>query len=654
MTRHIALGNGNLLVSIDKNYRIRDFFYPYVGQENHVSSKHHLIGVWIDGKISWISKKEWDLDISYKQDTLVTDVIAINENLKIKLNINETIHPEKNILLRKINVHNLDDKKRTIKVFFAQTFQISEANVGDTVYYDPELKSIVDYKGKRYFLIGGSCDNKNFDEYATGVEGDIFSRQGTWVDAEDGHLSKNPIEHGSVDSTIGFYPEIESQQSRDVFYWIAVGQDLKEVRELREYILKNSPQKLLEEAEQKGRSWVSKEHINLECLGEDVAKFFRQSLLILRTQIDNRGAIIAANDTHTFRSKKDTYSYMWPRDGALVARSLDRTGHHNITNRFFKFCEKVIDEKGCLMHKYRPDGSMGSSWHSWLKGSEPQLPIQEDGTALVLDALWKDFEMNDDEKLISQMYKTFIKKAGDFLVDFRDEETKLPKESYDLWEEKLGVHTFTCATVFAGLNAAKNFAEKFGTKTDAQKYAKAAQEVKQAIIENLYDEERQVFTKGIYYDEEKNPHFDYTIDASTMYGLFEYNILEIEDPRMQRTFDITMEKLWNLNGNGGMCRYENDQYYRYPNSSENPWFVCTMWLAEYYITKAKNTEELEQAKELIDWTIENAVPTGILSEQIKSSTQEPLSVAPLTWSHAGFIIAVMKYVEKCEKLSNQQ
>lgn len=651
MTRHIALGNGDLLVSIDKNYRIRDFFYPYVGQENHVSGKHHLIGVWIDGTMSWVSKKDWDLQIRYKQDTLVTDVIATNNSLKVNLNINETVYPEKNILMRKVNIQNLDNKKRTIKIFFSQQFQISESNVGDTVYYDPELKSIVDYKGKRYFLIGGSCDDKNFDEYATGMNGGIFSRQGTWVDAEDGQLSKNPIEHGSVDSTIGFYPEIESNQSRDVFYWIAVGKDIKEVGGLRNFILKHSPQGLLNDAEEKGKSWVSKENVGLECLGDNVAKFFRQSLLILRTQIDNRGAIIAANDTHTFRSKKDTYSYMWPRDGALVARSLDRTGHHNITKRFFKFCEKVIDDRGCLMHKYRPDGSMGSSWHSWLKGSELQLPIQEDETALVLDALWKDFEINDDEKTIRQMYKTFIKKAGDFLVYFRDEETKLPKESYDLWEEKLGVHTFTCSTVYAGLNAAKNFAERFGTKSDTRKYLKAANEVREAIINNLYDEKRQVFTKGIYYDEEKNPHFDYTIDSSTMYGLFEYNVLEIDDPRMQKTFEITMEKLWNLNKKGGMCRYENDQYYRYPNSPENPWFVCTMWLAEYYITKAKNIGELEKAKELINWTMENAVPTGVLSEQIKSNTGEPLSVAPLTWSHAGFITAVMKYTEKYEELN---
>ena len=652
MTRYIALGNGNILVCIDKNYRIRDFFFPYVGQENHVSGKEHKIGVFVDGKFSWISKDNWNLSIKYEEDTLVTNTIAENNYLEIKLTINETVHPDKNILIRKVKVENLSEKKRKIKVFFSQSFHISEANIGDTVYYNPELKSIINYKGKRYFLIGGMINDNEFTEYATGSADGIQNKQGTWVDAEDGELSKNPIEHGSVDSTIELSSEINDKSSQDIYYWIAVGKDIKEVKELREMILNRKPENLLHETEEKGKTWVSKEHVNLNCLQDKkITKLFRQSLLILRTQVDNRGAIIAANDTHTFRNKKDTYSYMWPRDGALVARSLDRTGHHKITNRFFEFCARVVDEKGCLMHKYRPDGSMGSSWHSWLKGNELQLPIQEDGTALVMDALWKDFELNHDEELIKKMYNSFIKKAGDFMVDFRNEVTKLPRESYDLWEEKLGIHTFTCATVYAGLIAAKNFAERFGTTEDKGKYEKTAEEVKQSIITHLYDEKQGIFIKGIKYDENKNAHLDKTVDSSTFYGLFEYKILEMNDPRLQKTYEVTIQKLMNKNGKGGMCRYEDDQYYRYPNSSENPWFVCTMWLAEYYIKKATNTEELNKAKDLLKWVVDNAIPTGVLSEQIKSSTGEPLSVAPLTWSHAGFIIAVMKYVEKYEELT---
>ena len=39
------------------------------------------------------------------------------------------------------------------------------------------------------------------------------------------------------------------------------------------------------------------------------------------------------------------------------------------------------------MHKYRPDKSLGSSWHPWVRNGKPELPIQEDETALVIYAL---------------------------------------------------------------------------------------------------------------------------------------------------------------------------------------------------------------------------------------------------------------------------
>ena len=92
---------------------------------------------------------------------------------------------------------------------------------------------------------------------------------------------------------------------------------------------------------------------------------YKQSLLILRTQIDNRGAILAANDSDYLDFNNDTYSYMWPRDGALVAHSLDLAGQPEVTRPFYQFCKEVMLPEGFLLHKYNPDKSLGSSWHPW-------------------------------------------------------------------------------------------------------------------------------------------------------------------------------------------------------------------------------------------------------------------------------------------------
>lgn len=76
---------------------------------------------------------------------------------------------------------------------------------------------------------------------------------------------------------------------------------------------------------------------------------------------------------------------------------------------FFNFCNDIVSEKGYFMHKYRPDKSLGSSWHPWISGGRKHLPIQEDETALVLYALWRYFELSRDIEFIEGIYNSFIK-----------------------------------------------------------------------------------------------------------------------------------------------------------------------------------------------------------------------------------------------------
>ncbi len=650
MTRHIILGNGNMLVCLDKDARIRDFYYPHIGQENHVSGRVHRIGVWVNGIFSWVSESDWELSINYKKDTMVGDVVAYSSKLRIKLCINEAVHHERNIYLRKVKVENRNPEAKEVRIFFSQEFQISETNIGDTVYFDPLVESIVHYKGRRYFLIGGELDGKPFQDYATGVNSSD-DNIGTYIDAKDGLLSGNAIEHGSVDSVIGFTMNIKKDEFKCINYWIVVGKNHDEVAEEKKFVISETPEKLIKETEEYWTKWVNKSPFNIHLLNGKLQELFKRSLMIINAQTDKNGAIIASNDTHTFKFKKDTYSYMWPRDGALVARSFDKAGYFNITQKFFEFCSNVLEKDGYLLPKYRPDGSVGSSWNSWLDNNHIQLPIQEDETALVLDSLWKHYKMHKSNET-KKLYGEFIKKAGDFLVNFRHKNTGLPRESYDLWEEKLGVHTFTCATVYAGLKAAKNFSKIFGNNKDAQKYSKAADEVKKGILKYLYDNKEGVFIKRFFYNAKGERVKDMTIDMSTVYGLFEYKILPAEDERVVRTMEKTMKKLWCIAPCGGIFRYEDDNYYRVSKDAlPNPWFISTFWLAEYYITKAKKPGDLKPALDLLNWATKRALPSGVMSEQLSPYDGKPLSVSPLTWSHAGFIIAVIKYLDKFEELN---
>jgi GH15 family glucan-1,4-alpha-glucosidase len=100
-----------------------------------------------------------------------------------------------------------------------------------------------------------------------------------------------------------------------------------------------------------------------------------------------------------------------------------------------------------------------------------------------------------------------------------------------------------------------------------------------------------------------------------------------------------------------MARYEGDEYYRASKENQgNPWIICTLWLARWYIASATSKNDLSKALELLLWAQKNAASTGILVEQIDPYTAKPISVSPLSWSHAEFILAAGEYAEKYKKL----
>jgi oligosaccharide amylase len=652
MARPLVLGNGTILVGLDQFGCVRDFFYPYVGMENHACGDQHRIGIWTDHTFSWLSDDAWQRTLRYDHESLVTNIHARNDQQQIELSLNDAVDHEHPLFIRHITIQNNAPYRRTIKLFMHQVFTIFESAYGDTVYYNPFLNALVHYKGKRYFVINGAhhtSTTSGIAEFAAGLAGK-FGKEGTWRDAEDGSLSDNTIEHGSVDSTIGFTVTLDPSEKKRISYWIGAGKKLADITAINTYALKHHDT-IIAQTKKHWQTWVNRTPLRFEGLNNDIVRLFKQSLLIIRSHTDKHGAIIASSDSTTLHKQRDSYSYMWPRDGALITGALDRSGYIDISQRFFTFCKDAITDDGYLLHKYLPNGALGSSWHSWLDEGHIQLPIQEDETASVLDALWKHYTIYEDNDFIKTLYKPFIKKAGNFLATYIDEQTGLPQESYDLWEEKLGIHTYTCCTVYAGLYAAANFEDRFGDPATANEYRAQARRIKQNILDYLYDTERGYFIKRIYYERGKR-YYDTTLDASSAYGIIACNVLPSSDERVKSSFAMLKKNL-QCHGCkvGGYARYMRDQYYQVDTSLPgNPWFITTLWIAEYYIAIAGTKEDLDPAIAILDWTCNYALSTGVLSEQINPHTGDQLSVAPLAWSHAAFVTTIIKYLEKLDDL----
>ncbi|MCE5184496.1 MAG: glycoside hydrolase family 15 protein [Planctomycetaceae bacterium] len=646
MARDIPVGNGSLLVAFDKNAQIRDVYFPYVGQENHAGGPFRF-GAWCEGAFEW-TDAGWEIQRDYLHCSMTTALVFTSKAMGIRIRSNDVVDFNENVFLRKLNIENLADRAREIRLFFNHDFQIAGNNIGDTAVYRPDVDALVHYKNDRYFLINCFA-NEKFGMHAFACGKKEGSLQGTWKDAEDGVLSGSAIAQGGVDSTAAVHLHIEAGKAQECWYWICAGTDFDEVKKINGLVIKKKPPEILKRTFNYWKLWGSI-HAAPDSLPEKVRQLYEKSVVIVPTQVDDGGAIIAANDSDAMRFNRDTYSYLWPRDAAVTAYAMDLASHPQVSRNFFRLCGRLVEHEGYFMHKYTPAGLPASSWHPWLQNGKIQLPIQEDATALVLWALGRHFKKYKDVEFIKPLYRPVIKGAADFMMNYRDPQTRLPLPSWDLWEERLGIHAYTCGAIFGGLSAAADFTEAFGDTDLAAAYRRGANDLREAIGQHLYDAERKRFVRSVYL-KGGQLEIDPTVDASVQ-GLFLFGAVEAADERMKETMRSVYDALWCKTGVGGLARYENDYYYRISRRVPgNPWFVTTLWLAQFYVASAQTPEELARGLAIIEWVAEHALPSGVLAEQVHPFTDEPLSVSPLTWSHAELIISVNKYIRKAQELN---
>ena len=83
---------------------------------------------------------------------------------------------------------------------------------------------------------------------------------------------------------------------------------------------------------------------------------------------------------------------------------------------------------------------------------------------------------------------------------------------------------------------------------------------------------------------------DMVID-SAIYGLWRFGMYAPDEPRIVDTMKAIRDQLSNNGAAGGIARYKDDYYFKVePDTKKvpgNPWFICTLWLAQWYIATAK-------------------------------------------------------------------
>ncbi len=350
------------------------------------------------------------------------------------------------------------------------------------------------------------------------------------------------------------------------------------------------------------------------------------------------GAIVAANSSKSYFPKEaKNYRYVWPRDALYICMAANILGL-KIEEKFFNWCIKAEGWKqtGLFYEKY------------FVNGRKARHHFQPDQTGSVLITLF-NYYRHAQKKCSGDKFAELIKKSADGLCKIWDKD-HFKLVTQDLWEERLCFpdlkdnSTYSLAICSRGLFCANALIPN-------QNWLKTAQEMKIALLNNFKNQK--------YFYRSFGKMNDLRVDASLLGLVWPTGMVDANGKIMKKTVQLIEEKIVKKDG---VYRYEHDEYdgWMYKNNTPNEmqrkkgagyWPLLNFWMTIYYLEKSggSNPNDRKKAlryyhKVLGDLKIRN---TTFIPEQIFNNKIQ-VSVSPLCWSHAMFVIATKRlgYVRK--------
>jgi len=617
MPRPVVLGNNRLTVAMDRRHAVRDLFYPEVGCPNHLSGHKIRLGVWVDGAFAWLDEDGWAWRQTYRTGSLVAEARLHNAGQELEVSVVESVHPTHDWWARRVTVRNLANWQRDLRLFQTHDLRINETDIGDTAFYHAALGAVVHYKDQVYLSFGVQTDDgRKIDQWACGVKA-FNGFQGTYKDAEDGQLSGKPVEQGSVDSTMGVSLPIGPGDSVSLWIVSAAATEMP--------FIERSHKELLASL---GDDWFDcrPAQVPTTGLGEAVDALCAQSLEIIEAHYAKEGGLVASLDSDIMETNRSNYGSVWFRDASLTAMQCQENGHTTCVQNLIRFGAEILGEradryKPYFLQKYLPNGTVAASWHPWVTDEGPEVPFQQDETALYVSMLTKGARKDS-------RYVPLVQALSDFMLVHRSDDG-LPLPSWDLWEERRGVHLWTTATVIDAMRDAAEYMAVHQEGFDPTPLRQAADRMhNQAVALFVTPHTGRVarmlkrLPSGAY-EVDETP--DSSVLAALLRPAFSGEVDLVRDTVKWVENDLEVKSAI-----GGVARYAGDYYFRrseaYPG---NPWVIATMWVAQARALLG----DLAEARRWLDWAVERAETTHVLAEQFHPETGEPLSVSPLPWSH---------------------
>ena len=348
------------------------------------------------------------------------------------------------------------------------------------------------------------------------------------------------------------------------------------------------------------------------------------------------GAIVAAPTTsmpETVGGERNwDYRYSWIRDSSLTIEALYIGACSDEAEEFVSFMTSSAGGRageGSLQIMYGIGGE-----HDLSERELPHLRGWRDSRpARVGNGAWNQVQLDVYGELLNSIH-LYREQLGElhpeiqaFVADLADTAARRWHETDSgMWEMRGDPrhHLSSKVLCWAALDRAVQLAPQLGTHAKTEEWTAARDEIREAVLERGWSEERQAYAQSFDSDE---------LDAAQLLMPI-LGFLPATDERMRSTIDAIDR---DLTEDGLVLRYRNEEGLNADGLSgeEGTFVICSFWL----VSCLAKAGEVERAQELFDQLVGYANDLGLLAEEIDTANDEQLGNFPQAFSHIGLITA---------------
>jgi GH15 family glucan-1,4-alpha-glucosidase len=362
----------------------------------------------------------------------------------------------------------------------------------------------------------------------------------------------------------------------------------------------------------------------------------RRSLLTLRLMThEQTGGIVAAPTTslpEDFGGERNwDYRYCWLRDAALTIESLIDAGYTDEA-RFWRhwLLRSVAGDPDDLQIMYTVDGARHLPEHTLdhLPGYAGSRPVRVGNGAV--DQRQSDV-LGEVMIALAAARRAGLESDGDAWNLQRSLVNRLAdtwrEPDHGLWEIRGQKRHFTHSRVmvWAAFDRAVRAVEDEGLDGPVERWREARDAVREAVMADSFDEQRNTFTQHDETDE---------VDASLLV-LPVVGFIQGDDPRMLGTIEAVERDLFR---DGLLMRYRTNTGVDGIGGGEHPFLACSFWLVSAYVAAGRLTD----AHALFDRLIGLVNDVVLLSEEYDPEHGRMVGNFPQAFSHLALVQAAFR------------